>query len=333
MRWCCYSLCVWYADFAQREGSRDLALFNQSQCAFTLAPFNCKLVDHNITSSQLRLSLFFNMLTICFFSIQYWVEKHNKLYPICFKFQATQVFLGGLHSNWQLYSGKWVWYIEPSIVIQKSKFSVFLSSALRILAQVKFQLTKASCYARTVSISQYRWFYDTFWVPQKRYLNCFIITHYYVRVMWNISWFLMGRLLFLSLFSDTCGTIKSWGNSCRQECMDYETWEFQWCKSSRDAHIAWQALNLGWWDGAWLLVRISDYGLCRVTVQLFFRWVSYVRCDVALQVCSYYKPSCKMECTSSFNPICLKQHIHSINKRDSRDSFSSCWSPIMYGTS
>ncbi len=163
MRWCCYSLCVWYADFAQREGSKDLALFNQSQHAFTLAPFNCKLVDHNITSSQLRLSLFSNMLTICFFSIQYWVEKHSTMYPICFKFQAAQVSLGSLHSNWQL--TKWVWYIESSIVIQKSNFSVFLSSALRILAHVKFQLTKASCYAPTVSISQYRWFYDTFWVP------------------------------------------------------------------------------------------------------------------------------------------------------------------------
>ncbi len=118
MRWCCYSSCVWYADFAQREGSKDLALFNQSQHAFTLAPFNCKLVDHNITSSQLRLSLFFNMLTICFFSIQYWVEKHSKMYPICFKFQATQVSLGSLHSNWQLYWGKWVLHSHSEIKVQ-----------------------------------------------------------------------------------------------------------------------------------------------------------------------------------------------------------------------
>jgi hypothetical protein len=99
-----------------------------------------------------------------------------------------------------------------------------------------------------------------------RYLNHFIITHYCVRVMWNISWFLMPRLLFLSLFGDTCGAIKFWGNSCRQECMDRETWKFQSCKSSRDAHIAWQALNLGWWDGAWLLIRISDYGLCHYPI-------------------------------------------------------------------
>jgi hypothetical protein len=160
------------------------------------------------------------------------------MYPICFKFQATQVFLGSLHSNWQLYWGKWVWYIEPSIVIQKSKFSVFLPqhSGSWHKWSSNSQRPVVMCilcqYPNTDdSMTHFEFHRDD------RYLNHFIITHYCVRVMWNISWFLMGRLLFLSLFGDTCGAIKSWGNSWRQECMDHETWKFQSCKSSRDATL------------------------------------------------------------------------------------------------